>query len=82
MTDMMTEVALMTGRHVMAGAGQMIEEPMIMLGLRMVKEEEVGVAILEGVGVGEEMMEEGVVKKAMVGLEEVNQEVMEGNPPE
>jgi hypothetical protein len=82
MTDMMTEVALMTGRHVMAGAVQMIEEPMIMLGLRMVKEEEVGVAILEGVGVGEEMMEEGVVKKAMVGLEEVNQEVMEGNPPE
>jgi hypothetical protein len=82
MTDMMTEVALMTGRHVMAGAVQMIEEPMILLGLRMVKEEEVGVAILEGVGVGEEMMEEGVVKKAMVGLEEVNQEVMEGNPPE
>jgi hypothetical protein len=82
MTDMMTEVALMTGRHVMAGAVQMIEEPMIMLGLRMVKEEEVGVAILEGVGEEEEMMEEGVVKKAMVGLEEVNQEVMEGNPPE
>jgi hypothetical protein len=82
MTDMMTEVALMTGKHVMAGALQMIEEPMILVGLRMVKEEEVGVAILEGVGEEEEMMEEGVVKKAMVGLEEVNQEVMEGNPPE
>ncbi|MCI10762.1 hypothetical protein A2U01_0031857, partial [Trifolium medium] len=48
MTDMMTEVALMTGRHVMAEAVQMIEEPMILVGLRMVKEEEVGVAILEG----------------------------------
>lgn len=85
MTDMMTEVALMTGRHVKAGAIQTIEEPMILVGLRMVKEE-VGVATLEVVGVGEEMEmieeEEGEVKKAKVGLEGVNQEVMEGNPQE
>lgn len=73
-TDVMTEVALMTGREV-AELVLTIEEPMTLEGLRVVKEE-VGVATL-GVGeVGEEMeiMEEEVaeVTKAKVGVEEVN----------
>lgn len=76
----------MIGRHVKAEPVQTIEEPMILVGLRMVKKEAM-VAILEVVVVvGEEMemMEEEVVvvKKAKVGLEEVNQEVMEWNPQE
>lgn len=73
-TDVMTEMALMTGREV-AELVLTIEEPMTLEGLRVVKEE-VGVATL-GVGeVGEEMeiMEEEVaeVTKAKVGVEEVN----------
>lgn len=73
-TDVMTEVALMTGREV-AELVQTIEEPMTPEGLKVVKEE-TGVATL---GVGEvggemEIMEEEVaeVTKAKVGVEEVN----------
>lgn len=74
-TDVMTEVALMTGREV-AELVQTIEEPMTPEGLKVVKEE-TGVATL---GVGEvggemEIMEEEVaeVMKAKVGVGEVNQ---------
>lgn len=73
-TDVMTEMALMTGREV-AELVQTIEEPMTPEGLKVVKEE-TGVATL---GVGEvggemEIMEEEVaeVTKAKVGVEEVN----------
>lgn len=80
----MTEVALMTGREVMAELVQMIEEPMtaVELGLGLVGVG-VGVATLGVVGV-EEKMEEEVeeVKKAKVGVEGVNQEAMVENPPD
>ena len=85
MTDVMIEVALLTGGGVRAELVQMIVEPMALVELRAAKEE-VAVATLGVVGVGEEMeiMEEEVaeVKKAKVGVVEVNQVAMEENPPE
>lgn len=68
---MLTGVALTTGKDVKAELTQMIEEQMILEGLRVVKEEEVGVAIWEVVEVGEMAMKEeeaGEEKKAKVGV--------------
>lgn len=83
MTDVMTEVPLMAGRVVKAELVQMIEEPIMVEGQRVVREE-VGVVTLEVVGVVEEMEEEVVaeVKKAKVGVEGENQVATEENPPE
>lgn len=81
-TDAMTEAALMTGREVVAELVQMIEEPMTVVGLGVVKVE---VATLGVVGVEEmeKMEEEAVeVKKAKVGVEGVNQVAMVENPPD
>lgn len=84
MTDVTTEMTLMVGTEV-AELVPMIEEPRTLEGLMVVKEE-VGVATLGVVGVGEEMVimeEEGaVVMKAKVGVEEVNQVAKEENPQE